>query len=200
MNGYEKRTQAKKQSILNAARELFTERGITDVGISEIASKAHVSQVSIYNYFGDKNTLAKEVLTSYLDDTIKKYEEVLERDIPFYEKLKIIMNKKHDAVIEVSRSHFTKYAWEDKTLQQVYKESATTKSISIYTKFIDLGKKEGYIDESIPNDAILSFLFSSVSIMQQSDYLKTSPEYKEGIFKLFLYGMLGKEKDYKKLL
>ncbi|WP_243182925.1 TetR/AcrR family transcriptional regulator [Anaerosolibacter carboniphilus] len=193
MNGYEKRTKAKKESIINAARELFTERGITDVGISEIAAKAGVSQVSIYNYFGDKNSLAKEVLISYLDQSIQEYEEILKGDIPFSEKLKIIMDKKHDAVIEVSRSNFSKYAWEDKTLQQVYKEAATIKATSIYTKFIELGKKEGAIDESIPNDAILSFLFSSVSIMQQSDYLKTSLEYKMGILRLFLYGLLGKE-------
>ena len=44
MNGYEKRTQAKKEAILNVARELFTKRGIADVKISEIAAKANVSQ------------------------------------------------------------------------------------------------------------------------------------------------------------
>ncbi|MDF2592231.1 MAG: hypothetical protein K0S75_1697 [Clostridia bacterium] len=193
MNGYERRTQSKKESIINAARELFTERGITDVGISEIAAKANVSQVSIYNYFGDKNTLAKETLISYLDKAIKGYEEILERAIPFSEKLKLIMDKKQDYVIEVSSFHFSKYAWEDKTLQQVYKEAATIKAVSVYTKFIELGKKEGAIAEDIPNDAILTFLFSSVAIMQQTDYLKTSPEYKMGVLRLSLYGMLGKE-------
>lgn len=193
MNGYEKRTKIKKESIINAAWELFRERGITDVGISEIAAKAHVSQVSIYNYFGDKNSLAKEVLIYYLDVAIKGYDEILQKDIPFSEKLKLIMNKKYEAIDELSNSLFSKYAWEDKTLQQVYNEAATTKAISIYTKFIELGKMEGAIDESIPNEAILSFILASVSIMQQSDYIKTSPEYKSGILKLSLYGLLGKE-------
>ncbi|HHV18876.1 MAG TPA: TetR/AcrR family transcriptional regulator [Thermoanaerobacterales bacterium] len=191
MNGYERRTKAKKESIVNAARKLFTTRGITDVSIKEIAAKANVSQVTIYNYFGSKNALAKEVLISYLDMAIKEYEEILDRDIPFTEKLKIIMDKKYDVVNEVSRSHFSKYAWEDKTLQQVYKEVATVKAVSLYTKFIEQGKKEGAIDSSIPDDAILTFIFSSVDIMQHSDYLKTTPEYKIGILKLFLYGLLG---------
>ncbi|MFA7139378.1 MAG: TetR/AcrR family transcriptional regulator, partial [Bacteroidales bacterium] len=62
MNGYEKRTKLKKNSIISAAWKLFSERGITDVGINEIATLAKVSQVSIYNYFGNKNNLAKEVL------------------------------------------------------------------------------------------------------------------------------------------
>ncbi|MEL7565950.1 MAG: TetR/AcrR family transcriptional regulator [Dehalobacterium sp.] len=193
MNGYERRTKAKKEAIINAARELFTERGVTDVGVGEIAKKAHVSQVSIYNYFGDKNTLAKEVLIAILNKVIQEYEEILNREIPFLEKIKIVMAKKHDAVIEASRSHFSEYAWSDKALRQVYWEAAAIKSAHIYSQFIDLGKKEGAIDEHIPNDAILKYLYASISIMQEPDYLKTSDEYKLGIFRLFLYGLLGKE-------
>lgn len=93
----------------------------------------------------------------------------------------------------VSQSPFTKYAQRDKTLQQIYKEASTTKAISIYKKFIKLGKEEGAIDHTISDDAIMSFLLSIVSIMQQPDYLKTSLEYRMGIFRLFLYGILGKE-------
>ena len=193
MNGYQRRTEAKKKAIISAARELFTERGLTDVGVGEIAAKAHVSPVSIYNYFGDKNTLATEVLIGFLDKTIKEYEEILDRDIPFPEKLKIVMAKKQEAVIEASRSHFSDYAWGDKALQQVYWEAAAVKSAQIYLKFIELGKKEGLLDEHIPDQAILKYLYSSMSIMQEDDYLKTSTEYKLGIIHLFLYGLLGKE-------
>ncbi|GAB6085041.1 TetR/AcrR family transcriptional regulator [Alkaliphilus crotonatoxidans] len=194
MNGYEKRTKIKKDSIISAAWELFSKRGITDVSISEIASKAKVSQVSIYNYFGDKFTLAREVLVSYLDQAIKGYDEILEREIPFSEKLKLIMDQKYKATVELSQSAFSECAWADKTLQQLYKEAVNSKAISVYIKFIELGKKEGAIDQSIPNDAILAYLLSSVSIIEQSDYLKTSPEYKMGILRLFFYGLLGKEK------
>jgi AcrR family transcriptional regulator len=88
MNGYERRTEAKKKAIIDAARELFTERGVTDVGVGEIAAKAGVSQVSIYNYFGDKHTLAKEVLIAFLDKAIQEYEEILNREFPFRKNLR----------------------------------------------------------------------------------------------------------------
>lgn len=192
MNGYQKRTEAKKKAIINAARELFTERGLTDVGVGEIAAKAHVSQVSIYNYFGDKNTLAKEVLILFLDQAIQEYEEILNREIPFSEKLTIVMARKQEALIEASRSHFSECAWGDKALQQVYWEAARIKSAHIYLKFIELGKQEGVIAEHIPDQAILKYLYSSMSIMQEDDYIKTSNEYKLGIMNLFLYGLLGK--------
>ncbi len=133
------------------------------------------------------------MLIVILDKVIQEYEEILDREISFPEKLKIVMAKKHSAVIEASRSHFSEYAWSDKALQQVYWEAAAIKSSHIYLKFIELGKKEGAIDERIPNDAILKYLYSSISIMQEPEYLKTSDEYKLGIFRLFLYGLLGKE-------
>lgn len=50
------------QSILQTAIELFSVWGIKAVSIAEIAQKANVSQVSIYNFFGSKDNLAKQVI------------------------------------------------------------------------------------------------------------------------------------------
>lgn len=194
MNGYEKRTKAKKDAIINAARELFRERGVTDVGVGEIASKASVSQVTIYNYFKDKNNLASEALASYIDAAIREFEEILEKEIPFSEKLKNIVEIKRGMMIEVSSSYFSKYAWKDKTLRQILREAATEKASDVYIRFIELGKNEGTIDKSIPSDAILSYFLSSISVMENPEFFKTGSEYKMGFLKLFLYGLIGKEK------
>jgi AcrR family transcriptional regulator len=191
MNGYERRTAAKKQAIIAAARELFAQRGITEVGIGEIAAKARVSQVSIYNYFGDKDALAALVLASFVDEAMSEYGKILEKKIPFSNKLKIIMSKKHDMIVEVARSHFSARAWQDKAVQRVFREATAREAISLYVKFIELGKEEGAIEKRIPNEAVLAFFVSAMSIMQRPDYLQTSKEYKMGILKLVLHGVLG---------
>ena len=162
------------------------------MSISEIAKNANVSQVSIYNYFGSKNELAKEVLMSYISKAITNYDEILEKEIPFNEKLEQIINIKHEATTELSESAISKFAWNDKILQSIYKDALDSNAKTVYLKFIELGKEEGVIDKSIPTDALVDFLLSSVSIMEQKDYLNTSPEYKNGIIKLFFYGILGK--------
>lgn len=191
MNGYEKRTKIKRDSIIAAAWELFSKRGITDVTIIEIAAKANVSQVSIYNYFGDKNSLAKEAFASYLDNVINDYDDLLEMEIPFSDKLKLVIEKEYEVTAQISRSVVSECAWADKALQQVFKEAVTSKAISVYKKFIDLGKKAGAIDRSIPNDAILTFILSAFSIIEQPIFLKASPDYKAGVLNLFFYGLLG---------
>lgn len=194
MNGYEKRTKIKKEAIINSAFELFTQRGVTDVSISEIAAKAKVSQVSIYNYFGDKYSLAKAALISYIDTLISEYDEILEDNISFEEKLKIIITKKHDAITNLGRTSFSTQAWQDKALKDIYTESANLKIKAIFTKFIQKAKNEGFISHNIPDDAILSFMTASSYITQQPNYINTSDDYKLGIIKLFLYGLIGEEK------
>lgn len=192
MNGYVRRTEAKKSAIIEAARELFVQRGITAVGVSEIAAKAGVSQVSIYNYFGDKRNLAKQVVSSNLSETIRAYDEILEQDISFAEKLQMILTRKQDLIEETGRARFSAVAQQDQMLQQVLKELATAHAVTIYSKFIEQGKQAGAIADSIPSEAILSFLLSSLTILQQPEYLSSSNEHKLGMLHLFLYGVLGK--------
>jgi AcrR family transcriptional regulator len=66
LDGFERRRERKKESIRRAALELFKINGIKKVSIAEIAKKAHVSPVTIYNHFGDKNTLTCDVIKQSL--------------------------------------------------------------------------------------------------------------------------------------
>ena len=52
MDGFNRRKEQKKESIRRAALELFKVYGFKKVSINDIASKAGVSQVTIYNHFG----------------------------------------------------------------------------------------------------------------------------------------------------
>jgi AcrR family transcriptional regulator len=191
MNGYEKRTDSKKKAIIDTARRLFSERGIARVSIGEIAKSAKVSQVSIYNYFGDKHALAKEAFISYIEEAIGKFEKIIESDMPFLEKLVSIMQNKND-IVDVVSSHFDEQAWDDKVLQQIFQEAVKEKAMNLYAKFIEIGKRDGTINADIPTDAMMTYFIMSMSILQRPDFHKSSSEYKKGIMELFLYGLLGR--------
>jgi AcrR family transcriptional regulator len=193
VNGYEKRTNTKKEAIIHAAHELFTSRGVQGVSINEIAKLANVSPVSIYNYFGDKNSLAKEAFLSYIETAISKYEQIIGSDIPFTEKLELIMQDKSDLISKIDSSHFNEQALDDKLLRQIFQEAVKEKAISLYQNFIELGKREGYIDRDIPTEAVMRYFMTSMLFLQQPDFLTMSNEYKIGIIKLFLYGLVGKK-------
>jgi AcrR family transcriptional regulator len=191
LNGFEKRTNAKKVAIINAARELFTARGIQDVGVSEIAKLANVSQVSIYNYFGDKNSLAKEAFVSLIEMAIGEFEQILAGDAPFAEKLEIIMQDKNDMVNKIALAHFNEQALNDSVLRHIFGAAVKEQAMSLYRNFIELGKREGVIDENIPTEAVMRYFMISMSILQQPDFYKESNEYQKGVMELFLHGLLG---------
>ena len=62
MNGFERRKEKKKESIRRAAMELFGAYGFGKVSINDIARKAGVSHVTIYNHFNSKEELISDVV------------------------------------------------------------------------------------------------------------------------------------------
>ncbi|MGH0032305.1 MAG: TetR/AcrR family transcriptional regulator [Myxococcota bacterium] len=58
-----------RRRILDAARELFADRGSSDVTMAEVASAAGVARATVFNHFGSKHALiegiTEEVLAAY---------------------------------------------------------------------------------------------------------------------------------------
>jgi AcrR family transcriptional regulator len=58
---------ATRAKILDAAAELFYQRGVHAVGVNEIASRARASKLSLYRYFGSKDDLVETMLQEHSD-------------------------------------------------------------------------------------------------------------------------------------
>jgi AcrR family transcriptional regulator len=58
---------ATRAKILDAAAELFYERGVHAVGVNEIAARARASKLSMYRYFPAKHDLVEGMLAEHSD-------------------------------------------------------------------------------------------------------------------------------------
>jgi len=70
-----------KSNIMDAAEELFADKGFDGTGIMEIARKADVPKSLIYYYFDGKETILKELMNRLVEEVIAmKYKTVENRN------------------------------------------------------------------------------------------------------------------------
>lgn len=192
MNNFEIRTNKKKSAIINVAKELFKDKGFVSVSIKEIASKANVSQVSIYNYYGSKDALVGECVSSLMNDIIDQAREILHSKIDFKEKLVKALSLCSDDLSNSFNEYFSREALKDSAFLKLLTESLTKEKLKLYKEYIDVGKKEGVIDETLSTETILKFLEMILINHSNVDNSKVSYCYLQEIQKIFFHGILVK--------
>ncbi len=195
MNQYQKTTEKKKQAIIQAALQLFKEKGFKETSIKSIAEVAEVSPVSIYNYFGSKDNLVALCVNGLFEEITQQAEDILKSNLAF--------NTKLDQALELCQEKMSQQIsdyFQDKTVRDPALSSLLTKAISakkrdIYRTYINLGKEEGLIARDLSTELILNVMDALNSVGNQlahSDNFETDVKQ---IHQIFLYGILGKKKS-----
>jgi AcrR family transcriptional regulator len=195
MDGFERRREAKKKAILQAAIELFCTKGVKDANIADIAKKANVSQVSIYNFFESKDNLAKQAFMKYMDEKMDESERLLLTNLPFPEKFKELILESNKAGENLNEEFFQSYVWNDPGIQGFYREYYHSRSIRLILNLIEQGKSEGYVDSTLSTDAILLYIGMFNNVLAQPGLSK---DIRLDFSKLFFYGILGKQFEQSK--
>lgn len=189
MNKYEIRTNNKKQAILKASLDLFRKNGFINTNIKEIAALANVSQVSIYNYFGSKNLLVKEAISSIMDNIVSAATEILDLSVPFPEKVTKVLALCSDDLNRYIGEFFSAAALQDTQTIQLIIDSFTDKKFELYKRFIEKGKSEKALDDTIPTSTYLDYIKAFDNIGNTPKYQNETAKYREDLQKLFLNGL-----------
>lgn len=196
MNGFRRNKEIKRQSILKAAKELFRIYGFRKASISDIAHQANVSQVTIYNHFGSKDGLAREVVKTIILDILERAREIMNEDRPFPEKLETIIFDKANIASQYHGELMQIAAQGDPEMQQ-WIESLWQEDVNQVTlDLIEEGKKEGYISEQLSGQDIMFYLevlrrgvFTSPDIFAN---IEPDAEIYRRLNHLFVYGLVGR--------
>ncbi|WP_309118549.1 TetR/AcrR family transcriptional regulator [Paenibacillus sp.] len=191
MNGYRLRTEKKKEQIMRATFDLISKFGIEKTSIAEIAKLANVSPVSIYNYFGSKEELVRMTLIDLMNQSMNKYEELLEKAIPFQEKLELFLRGRGEMAERMSMD-LVQIGSEPAVREYIeafYKE----RTIPFFKKLIQIGKQEGCIDPNLSIDAVLFYIQMFKEALARPGFIaQSSPTLLQDIDRLFYYGLIGR--------
>ncbi len=195
MDGREKRTQRIVERIKETALQQFSIHGVDAVSMDEIAAAAHVSKVTIYKYFHSKEELQKEVINLYIDQVFAATEALLNSDLDFMEKLKITLTFKNSKMALSSNRYFLDLLQRDQQAEGRLKQYIK----NIIFRFVEEGKRQGYIEESISPE--IFYLHSEIyragyeAKLNEVESIITDPGDHEKLIELYFWGIIKRKEN-----
>ena len=80
-----------RQSILEAAAQIFSQKGYHATSMADIAAAVNLQKASLYHHVTSKQEILLTILDEALDLIISRVGEVMNRSIPADEKLRLAM-------------------------------------------------------------------------------------------------------------
>ncbi|HEX78862.1 MAG TPA: TetR/AcrR family transcriptional regulator [Dehalococcoidia bacterium] len=197
MNGFELRKERKRESIRHAAMELFGTYGFGKVSIKDIARKAGVSHVTIYNHFNSKEELVNDVVRTEIERLVEKSREIIDSESDFLEKMNLIRFSKVGLASryngEVMKAAINNSPETYEYIDKLWREKIN----KLLVELIEEGRRKGYISSDISQEAMLLYFdmiragaFASVETL---DRIKIDAKLADDLNRLFLYGLIDKK-------
>ena len=188
MDGFERRKEQSKEDIRRAAEELFSRFGADKVSVNDIASKAGVSQATIYNNFGSKDELVHDYHKSIVSGIAGRFREILVWKKSFIEKFEGLLQSWIDVA--------DRYKIEMESGGSKQSPNAINLELeSSFREFIKEGKEQGNLRIDLSEDAIIAYIkFFQQGIANNPgirDKMKRDEKYSQDLFSLFMYGIRG---------
>jgi len=193
MDGFKRRRQKKELKILETALELFSAHGMQKDSVAEIARGANVSQVTIYNYFGSKDELIKRSAEKFMNDRFASFEETLQSDLTFPQKLEQIIFEKTEATKNMDMGLIRKMLSDDPSMREFIENIYRQRTLPTLVRLLDQGRAEGYIDPNISNEAIMIYVSIFKNGMDESTaQIVHNSKLLMEIGNLFFFGIIGR--------
>lgn len=190
----------KRQIIVDAAIQLFLHtHDVKRVSLEAIAREANVSPTTIYNNFSTREKLVYEVVKALVRERIEFAQSLLHSNIPFPDKLTTILSGKFDIMSQANSEIIGKMLSQDKTIKKFIDEIYESEIKPLWWEILADGKKQGYIDPSLENEALLIYLDAlKTGFAARQDILakfQNNTKLLRQLSHLMFYGFLKKDID-----
>jgi AcrR family transcriptional regulator len=190
MNGFERVKEQNRVKILNAAEKLFNKYGIDKVTITDIASEAHVSKITIYNLFSNKYNLIHSYISANASAYIQRLQDLLKTDKSYFEKLESIVlltaevNEKSPSLQSLDLMSYPEWK---QLVNSLFEQGR-----KLLLEFLKKGQKEGYINPKLSSEAINSYFkinFDGIDANPEiREKMRNNPKLLKDLYWMILYG------------
>lgn len=177
--------QLQTDKIVEAAKELFTERGLNDVQMKDIAERAGAGVATVFRYFPKKDELIVEVAIRSLDAVEAEFRRIISLKASAFERLELLLDTLLDAQkAEYYKSARFREAFESYASFRTEPLPAIGRYLTRQRQIMDLlepliedGQQDGSINGSIPAKPLIVTIINSYSSFTNNVALKSSISY-----------------------
>jgi len=183
----------KFKQVVTTSHDLFMRFGIRRVSVEEICSEANVSKMTFYKYFKNKIELIKYLLNQIFSMQMVEYRKIIMQRISFPEKVKQIIQLKHEQTKMTSQEFFYDL-WKNPNPEIVeLLEKLKEESLKEVLNDFKAAKENGDIRQNLKPEFILYFLNHMIEMVKDQNLLSlyNSPnELATELTNFFFYGIL----------
>jgi len=190
----------KKEKIIRAAVRLFSStHNFNKVSIEDIAREASVSPTTIYNNFGNRDTLIVEVIKQIGLAGLEAYRTIVRADMPFLEKIRLIQDKKIKAAGELDLDVMDRMISQDTRLDQFAANVYEKETKPLLLELVEDGKQQGHIEPELTNEAIMMYLQllqeSGTAFFRIVEAQRDNAKVLQDFNRVLFYGFMKKEEE-----
>ncbi len=183
----------KRKQLIHTGRELFWKYGIKRVTVEEICREAGVSKMTFYKHFSNKNELVRTIIHEITEEALNKYRELMDRDIPFEEKVRETLKMKFEGTDQMSQEFLSDYIPHAEPEMQKFVHERMAQVMQIVVEDYVKAQQRGDIRKDIKIGFILWFLNKMFDMIGDEELEKMYENPREMIMELvnfFFYGIL----------
>jgi len=202
MDGFTRRKEQSKEEIRKAAWELFSQHGVDKVSMMDIAHKAGVSQVTIYNNFGSKEALVREFVSVMVDMLESRIQEIVamhgsyqDKMAAFFQFISTMMAGGRPSASGGAIFAGNVELQNDPEIKEI-RVKAQERMIALLLQLIKEGKKQGQVNEQLSEDALRFYFAAFMKIFPNAEFQRQyarRPNLVEELGELMMYGLKGEE-------
>lgn len=161
----EKLIKVKKEIILDAAKQLFSEKGYDNTYIDEVAQAAGISKTTLYEYFTSKEEILIRVFIQAITESHDLYLKAIRKKITGYEKLHAYSlaiyncyesNPQYLNLFDAALRTTNKISNFSSETQEIYQNSHNATEDLLRSMF-KLGVKDGSLRQDLNIDLSISY-------------------------------------------
>ncbi len=191
----------KFQKLISTADSLFQKHGIRRTSVEEICMQARVSKTTFYKFFSNKNDIVKSILLNMKETMMNRYNEIMEMDVPYQQKVEEWIKMKTANTENVSEEFIRDIIENpDPQLAGLIRDMQN-ETLDITMRDFTAAQMQGYIRKDISIPFILYFLHTMNDMFKDEKLLKICESPKqltENLMNLFFYGILSEKEKQRK--